>query len=226
MRILKKALIFLWQEIEKIIFPPCCVICGKVIQNTICKECEKAIIEKVVLKIEKKNNKEFYFDKHLYVFYYRDNIRSIILNYKFNDKSYLYKLFSEIIIKNQKICGILKKYDIMIPVPIHKNRKKQRGYNQSDLIAKEITKNIYGLEYENNVVEKIKNTKEQSSLKKEDRKQNVQNIYKILNKDKIKNKNIILFDDIYTTGNTVNEISKILKQSGANKILVFTVAKD
>ena len=126
MRILKKALIFLWAEIEKIIFPPCCVICGKIIPNTICKECEKEITEKIVLKIENKNKKEFYFDKHLYVFYYKDNIRNIILNYKFNDKSYLYKLFSEIIIKNQKICGILKKYDIMIPVPIHKKRKKTK----------------------------------------------------------------------------------------------------
>ena len=90
----------------------------------------------------------------------------------------------------------------------------------------EIVKNIDGLECENNVLEKTRNTKEQSSLKKEDRKQNVQNVYKILNQDKIKNKNIILFDDIYTTGNTVNEISKILKQNGANKILAFTLAKD
>ena len=55
---------------------------------------------------------------------------------------------------------------------------------------------------------------------------NVKDVYKIVNKEKIENKNIVLFDDIYTTGNTVNEISKILKQNGANKILILTIAKD
>ena len=59
-----------------------------------------------------------------------------------------------------------------------------------------------------------------------ERKQNVKNVYKIINKEKIKNKNIILFDDIYTTGNTVNEISKILKENEAKKILVLTLSKD
>ena len=73
---------------------------------------------------------------------------------------------------------------------------------------------------------KIKNNKPQSTLNKKQRKQNVKNVYKLENKGKIENKNIVLFDDIYTTGNTANEIAKILKQNGANKILVLTIAKD
>ena len=66
----------------------------------------------------------------------------------------------------------------------------------------------------------------QSKLDKSSRNQNVKNVYKVVNTQKIKNKRIILFDDIFTTGSTVNEISKILKQNGAKQILVLTIAKD
>ena len=226
MRIRNKALIFLCEKIENIVFPTCCLICGKLVKNIWCRECKKDLCEKAVFKIEKNNDIEKYFNKHIYIFKYKDKVRNLILDYKFNDKSYLYKIFSRIIIKNEKICGILKKYDIIIPVPIHKKRKSQRGYDQSKLIAKEIANKIQSIEYENNVIQKVKNTIPQSSLSKIERKQNVQNVYKIINKEKIENKKVILFDDIYTTGNTVNTIAKMLKQNGAKEIIVLTIAKD
>lgn len=224
MRILN-ALIFLCKKIENIIFPTCCLICGKVTKEIMCKECKKDIYSKTIYKVENKESENKYYKKHIYIFEYKDKIRDLILDYKFNEKSYLYKLFSKIIIKNQKICGILKKYDIIIPIPIHKKRKKQRGYNQSELIAKEIAKNI-NLEYKNDIIDKTKNNLQQSSLTKEQRKQNVKNVYKIKNKEKIQNKKIIIIDDIYTTGNTVNAISKILKENGAKEITILTIAKD
>ena len=66
----------------------------------------------------------------------------------------------------------------------------------------------------------------QSSLRKNARASNVKGVYKVLNSLKINNKNVILLDDIYTTGNTANECSKMLKKAGTQKILVFTIAKD
>ena len=187
---IQKALIFLCKKIESIVFPTCCLICGKLGKEILCNRCEKEIYEKAIFKIENNKDIEKYFDKHIYIFEYKDKIRNLILDYKFNDKSYLYKIFSKIIIKNEKICGILKKYDIIIPVPIHKIRKKERGYNQSELIAREISNNILNLKFQNKVIEKIKNTLPQSSLTKKQRKENVQNVYKILNKEKIENKKL------------------------------------
>ena len=105
-------------------------------------------------------------------------------DYKFNDKSYLYELFSKIITKNEKICGILEKYDIIIPVPIHKKRKQKRGYNQSEIITRQISKKIPSLVHENTAIQKIKHNIEQSSLSKEQRKQNVKDVYKIVNKER------------------------------------------
>ena len=86
--------------------------------------------------------------------------------------------------------------------------------------------NLYKLKYKNNILLKIVNNKVQSTLTKRERELNVKNVYKVAEEQKIVNKNIIIFDDIYTTGNTVNECAKVLKESGANKIGILTIAKD
>ena len=73
---------------------------------------------------------------------------------------------------------------------------------------------------------KVINTKKQSTLTKSEREKNVKNAFKLKNPEKIKDKKIILFDDIYTTGSTVNECSKILKKAGAAEIVILTIAVD
>lgn len=218
MKLIKQAFIFF----INIIYPQLCLLCGKLCKKHLCKQCKTRICKDATFKIETIN---CYFEKHIYIFKYEGEIRNLILSYKFKDKSYLYKLFSEIILKNEKIFGILEKYDIIIPVPIHKKRKKQRGYNQSELIANDLATNIKDLKCENNILIKQKNTLPQSSLNKNQRKNNLKDAYKVINQEKIINKKIILFDDIYTTGSTAKECSKILKASGAKEILVLTISK-
>ena len=127
--------------------------------------------------------------------------------------------------KNKKICEQIKKYDIIIPVPISKKRLKERGYNQSALIAKEIA-NYLKIEYNEKVLIKIKDNIAQSILEGKDRELNVKDVYKVKDFEKIKNKKILVIDDIYTTGSTVNECSRILKINGAKDIGVFIIAKD
>ena len=112
-----------------------------------------------------------------------------------------------------------------MPVPISRKRLKTRGYNQCYLIAKEISK-ILNINLENDVLVKKKNNKVQSTLNKNEREKNVQSVYKLLNKNKVKNKKILLIDDIYTTGSTVNECSKELCVAGAKVVDIFTIAKD
>lgn len=209
-----------------LIYPNVCGFCNTICKENLCNECEEKIQPKLLCNIDDyKNDDTKYFSKHLYLFKY-DEIRNKILDYKFNDKAYLYKTFSKIIIKNEKICGFLKKYDIIIPVPIHKKRRKARGYNQSELIVKEIAKKIDDIRLENNVLLKVQNTKPQSTLNKLERNENAKNAYMIKNADKIKNKSVLVFDDIFTTGNTVNECSRLLKLSGAKDIGIITLAKD
>ena len=179
--------------------------------------------KEAVLKIEDYKDKNF--EKLFYCFKYEGNIRKLILNYKFKEKSYLYKTFVNFLLKNEKWFEIFKTCDTIIPIPISKKRKKERGYNQSLLIAKELSKKLQ-LSLNNNCLYKIKDTIEQSKLNKEERKKNIQGVYKLKNEQMLENKKVLLIDDIYTTGNTVNEASKILKKAKVDSIIVLTIAKD
>lgn len=212
-------------EILDFLFPPICGICGKLDKNWICDVCRKRI-----KKLEKFNSNykiegNMYFDKFLYCYTYKGIIRKLLLQYKFSNKAYLSYFFANLILNNKKIDEILKFYDIMIPVPMDKIKKKKRGYNQTELISSILCKKLKILEDKKSLV-KIKQTKTQSTLNQEERRNNIKNAFLVNNKEKIRNKKIILFDDIYTTGATVNEISKILKKAGAKEILVLVIAKD
>ena len=209
------------EELLNLIFPNVCGFCGKIEKSWLCDDCVKRFEFRINEKIYMPLTREF--EKELFIIPYEDEFRESILSYKFFDKAYMYKTFSKIILKSKKVCGILRRYDIITIVPIHKNRKSKRGYDQSELIAREIAKNIPELKYIK-TLKKIVNTKKQSSLSKMARMENVKNVYQIVNVD-IQNKKIILFDDIYTTGSTVNECAKVLKQNGAGEILVLTLAR-
>ena len=234
------------EKIISIIYPPKCGICGKLDENFLCKKCVIMLKNELKSQINENNNynksnnvnldeqtgffidekiNEQYFIQHIYFFKYEGIIRKIILDYKFNEKSYLYKTIVNFLLKDKKIFEILKFYDIIIPVPISNKRKKERGYNQSLLIAREISK-LTDIPYTNDCLFKIKNIIEQSKLNKEDRIQNVQGVYKLKNEDVLQGKNILLIDDIYTTGSTVRECCKTLKQANIKEIGVLTIAKD
>ena len=106
-----------------------------------------------------------------------------------------------------------------------KDKKSVRGYNQGELIARELAKQM-GLIYDKKLLIKIKNTQVQSTLTKAQRVANVKKAFSITDSIRIENKKIILIDDVYTTGSTVNECSKVLKDAGAKEICVVTIAKD
>lgn len=170
------------------------------------------------------------FEEHIYFFQYDGLIRDQIIDFKFNEESYKYKMLAEFITKNiilndKNAFQIIKNYDIIIPVPISKKRLKERGYNQSELIAKQIAK-ATEMQFKVDCLYKNKNIIAQSKLSKEQREENIKGVYEIKNKEKLHGKKVLLFDDIYTTGSTANECCKIIKEANPNKIGVLTIAKD
>ena len=209
-----------------LIYPPVCGICDKINKKNLCKKCELKIKKYEINKIEDcRKDKLKYFDYQIKIFRYENIIRDKIIDYKFNEKAYLYKTFEKMILKTKKTYSFLKKYDIILYVPMFKKHKLIRGYNQSELIARKISDTL-GITLEKNNLAKVINTKKQSTLTKSEREKNVKNAFKLKNPEKIKDKKVILFDDIYTTGSTVNECSKILKKAGATEIAILTIAVD
>lgn len=217
------------QFLEKIleyIFLPTCGVCGKLGEGYLCGKCEKELKKYEVIEESINNNilNKERIDK-MYIFKYTELVRNLILQYKFNDKAYLYRTFCEFIVKNKKVFDFIKSYDIIIPVPIHKARMRERGYNQSELIAKELAKKL-GLKVYTDVLIKIKNNKVQSTLSSKERKINTKNVYKLVNLEKIYNKRVLIFDDIYTTGATINSCIEEVKKANVKKIGILTLAKD
>lgn len=206
-----------------LIYPPVCGICEQINKKNLCKKCEIEIKKYQLNEIEKVKNKNY--DYQIKILKYENIIRKKIIDYKFNEKSYLYKTFGKIILNNKKIYSFLKKYDIILCVPMYKKKKKQRGYNQAELIAKELSEKLY-IEFSLNNLVKIKDTKKQSTLTKIERTQNLKDAFEVKNKGILKNKKIILFDDIFTTGSTVNECCNVLKKAGVKEIAVLTLAVD
>ncbi|WP_242967901.1 ComF family protein [Tepidibacter mesophilus] len=113
--------------------------------------------------------------------------------------------------------------DYIIPVPLHKKRLRKRGYNQSLLIANQLSK--INKKEVLDIVVRSKNTDFLSKLSKKERIKKLQNVFTLSkNENRIYKKDLLIVDDIFTTGTTTNEISKNLLNSGASKIYVITFA--
>ncbi|MCX6757389.1 MAG: phosphoribosyltransferase family protein [Candidatus Nomurabacteria bacterium] len=116
---------------------------------------------------------------------------------------------------------------ILIPIPLSKKRMHERGFNQAELICKKLVDldTEKNLTLVTNVLIKTKETEHQAKIRDRNiRLKNLCNSFEIKNSEKIKNRNIILIDDVTTTGATFNEAKKVLKQKGAKKIIAFAIA--
>ncbi|MCX6740832.1 MAG: ComF family protein [Candidatus Parcubacteria bacterium] len=114
--------------------------------------------------------------------------------------------------------------DAVIPIPLHRQKLAQRGFNQAELLA-EILGRKYSWKIDNKVLQRTRSTRSQTELPRLKRLANVKNIFRVRTPESIKNKNIILVDDVCTTGATLEEATKILKQHGAAKIWAITLAR-
>jgi len=117
-----------------------------------------------------------------------------------------------------------RRYDLIIPVPLHPKRLRQRGFNQSVILAKEIAKK-YTLELALNFLRRKIYTIPQFNLGRTERSSNVKGAFSVIRQDRIDGRSIILIDDIFTTGNTVQECAKVLLEAGAKEVAVLTLAR-
>lgn len=119
----------------------------------------------------------------------------------------------------------IPKDSVVLPVPLHRTRLRERGFNQAEHIA-EIVGRELGLPLERNVLIKTRPTRRQADLQKEkERRTNVRGSFAVENPLRIKGKNVILVDDVYTSGSTAKEAIKMLLRAGAEEISIFVVAK-
>jgi len=222
-----------------IIFPARCIACKKLSRDQICDNCMKEIklINEPICKIcGKPHDKHFqgnychdcYLRKTPYdlarsVTIYEGIIKEALHKYKFENKHSLSDIFGRTLnayLDHQKDMDI-SKIDMIIPVPLSRGKEKEREYNQAQLLAEEISKHT-GIELDNSILKRKRETTPQFELSREERLNNLKDAFEA---DPVKNKVILLIDDIYTTGTTIAESSKALKSAGAAKVFVLTLAR-
>lgn len=119
---------------------------------------------------------------------------------------------------------LFSEFDYIISVPLHKKRWAKRGFNQSDVIADFVSKQV-GAEVLKKTLIRKTNTPHQATLSREERFKNVVDAFKIIEKPAIENKKIIVVDDVFTTGSTIQECAKVLLENGAREVVGFSLAR-
>lgn len=184
----------------------------------ICPECRSNVED----DYNRINERLLYLDECYYAAYYNRFIKRILHDFKFNDKGYLYKPLGEFVIEAIKRNAIGEKVDVISYIPLHRRKKAKRGYNQSELIALYISKKL-NIQITHNL-KKVKFTKEQHRLNRSERQTNLINSFKLKKGVEIMEKNILLIDDLITTGATLDECGRTLKEGGAKKVIAVCLS--
>lgn len=154
-------------------------------------------------------------------FSYQGLIKTAIKKIKYREIFSLTEELVELAIK--RIQSSMFSHYLIIPIPLHIKRFSTRGFNQSELIGEIISKN-WNLSIEKKVLQRIKNTQSQVKLKKKERAENIKGAFSVINKEEIAGQKILLIDDVFTSGATLNEAAKILKKEGVVKVWALTIA--
>jgi competence protein ComFC len=231
------------------IYPPHCIVCGRYLspqEKDICDFCWDSLsilpdpfcpVCKSFLKVPKTKcgicsvegesalwgNKNIPMVKSLGTF--DDHYKSLIHNFKYKRKISLGQRLGERLSENLSLDDRFLDFDFLVPVPLHPARKRERGFNQSEILAEVISKRM-NLPVLKRVLKRIKNTKDQTNLNAEQREKNVSGAFSLSSAkdgEQIYGKKIILIDDVITTGATLRGCAEVLREGGAKKVVGATL---
>lgn len=207
-----------WSSVLEFIYPPRCMFCRKIILpgKTCCETCESALVpchwnEQIIEPQSKKTLVCMAPDE------YNGALRKAMISFKFHNKPKQADFFAQRMVTQLEQSSFLTRADGITSVPLSRERMRQRGYNQSELIAREIAVET-GLTYSTLLEKNVENL-EQHRLHKKDRQENVRGVYRLIPGNSVQDKRILLVDDILTTGATLRECAFVLYSAGAQEVV-------
>lgn len=218
----------LYHQFKKLLSPKYCLICLDKVNYYICPKCINNLNFKInfyCLECGKRVNKKCNISNHSKLIkalisfgeYENQKLKELVIYGKEN----AYEIFNDL---GFYISKELKKFNfkdyVLVPIPLTRRKLLQRGFNQTEILAKKISEET-GLKISKCLI-KIKETKDQASLSYEERLKNLNNAFKVIGNVPEK---IILIDDVKTTGTTLKESAKVLKEAGAKEIYALTILK-
>ncbi len=224
-------------RLSEILFPSSlrCMFCGREVNSSfsICAECNAELpyisgktCDKCGGRVLNENycidcsKVEHRFVRNFAIFDYSSSLRDKVVSFK-GGRKYLGYTFAHIMYDYYLRLGI--DFDIIIPMPIHKTREKERGFNQAEILVEEIKSHTDKVRTD--ILYKAVNTAHQTGLSRENRLKNVVGSFAVSDKSIVKDKVILIVDDIYTTGSTMSEVADTLLKSGAKAVYGLTLAR-
>lgn len=202
-----------------LVFPRNCIVCGKEVflfsRYCVCNVCRKKLVSQTPMITAKKHG----CDLIMSPLPYKGRIRRTMIDYKFNGIKYPGYSFARIIADKVKYMKINPKDCVIIAVPIHVSR--DRDYNQSEVIARYVA-DFLGTEYLDGVLCKIKPIDRLSGMEDCDKKFFIRNSFEFNLLADIRGRDVIVTDDVYTSGATLGEVSRLLRINGANRVYAVT----
>jgi ComF family protein len=162
------------------------------------------------------------FEEGIYGFYYENRLRDAIHSFKFSGRKDVGKYLVGLVAK--KITAWSSRLDCIIPLPVTEKRLRERGFNQSFILAEEISK-LTNKPICHSVLLKTKETRDQYTLSKDERKKNVKNAFSLARDAKLRGKKVLLVDDLYTTGQTAREAARTLLRGRVEGVVFFALAR-
>ena len=186
-----------------------------------CKQCSKPIDDATAEYCFDCQHKKHYFDEGYALLLYNTDMQKSMAYFKFHGRREYGEFYGGLLIKVAH--QIIKRWqiEVLLPVPIHSARKSTRGYNQAEIIGHVLSKGL-SIPIRTDLIKRIKNTKAQKQLNIEERKKNVLKAFAI-SKEASNYECVLIVDDIYTTGSTIDEMAKELRKNGVKKVFFLTI---
>jgi ComF family protein len=209
--------------------PRICPGCNKKLasdEKSVCIDCLSSILIADEVRLQNEYDRKFSSEKIIEDFYARyvfetdKTLQHIIHALKYQKQFKLGTFLGEILSEGTKSRNW--QIDLIVPIPIHHLKKAERGYNQSDYLAKGLSKGL-NVPYSTKLIKRTRHTNSQTRLHIKERAINIADAFKVKRSEEIENKNVLVVDDVSTTGATILECAKMIKSAGAKTIYACTV---
>ncbi len=229
---LQNAAVSFLRQFVDFIYPPYCVLCESYLEsdeNIVCLKCwsqqQKLDIPFLTCdQLKSKPGGKWWLDGSLALFKYSSATQQLVHYLKYKRFSKLAKPYGLDMANVLADESWLESVDVMIPVPLHPKRLRERGFNQSYLLAKAAADQLKIKVWEDALI-RTRYTQPQAKMQRKERLRNVSGAFKLNPGANIENKNVVLVDDVFTTGSTMNECACILRMAGAKKVMSLSIVR-
>ncbi len=214
------------------VYPPYCLLCEAYLdakEDLVCASCWQALplLPQPLMPVATLHilsGVPAWFDKSIAAYEYSPSVQELIHHFKYFGMHGLAKELGKKIGERIVQHNLTGEIDALVPVPLHAQRMRERGYNQAELLAEQVSE-LIGVPCLKDVLLRTRYTQPQAAMRREERRSNIQGAFAIKTGSTIDKARIALVDDVLTTGSTMNECAQVLRQAGAASVMSVTVVR-